>query len=344
MVSIKNLTKTYSSGAGKIEALQGVSLDVETSEIYGIMGTSGAGKSTLVRCINLLERPDSGEVLVDGVDLTRLQEKELRQERQKIGMIFQHFNLLQSMTVFENVAFPLEHARPKAKRIAEKVLELLETVGLDGKAKAYPSQLSGGEKQRVGIARALASDPELLLSDEATSALDPETTQAILDLLRDLNRKLGLTIILITHEMAVIKEICSKVAVLERGRIIERGETLELFSNPEQELTRRFVANVFQTDKARRLLKDEQVASLIGKNGIAARLLFTGPTANRAYISELSRRFNIDVNVFFGNIEIIQDSPIGSLYAVLNGEERDLAAATAYLESQRVRVQRLEAV
>lgn len=342
MIDIRNVTKTYRTKTGSVEALRGVSLSVERAEIYGIIGTSGAGKSTLVRCINLLERPDSGEVFFDGKDMTRLPEKELRQERQKIGMIFQHFNLLRSMTVFENVAFPLVHNHFPKEEIRGKVLGLLDTVGLTAKAEAYPSQLSGGEKQRVGIARALASDPEALLSDEATSALDPETTRSILRLLRDLNEKLGLTIVLITHEMAVIKETCAKVAVIEKGLIIERGDTLEIFSRPRQESTRRFIADVFQADKARELLKDEKIASLLGRNGRVAHLVFTGPTANRAYISELSRSFNVDVNVFFGNIEIIQDSPIGSLYAVLNGEAADIAAATEYLESQKVQVQGLE--
>jgi D-methionine transport system ATP-binding protein len=342
MIRLDNIIKTYDSGGGKVEALKGVSLEIVTAEIYGIIGSSGAGKSTLVRCINLLERPDSGRVFINDTDLTSLSERELRRERRKIGMIFQHFNLLRSLTVLDNVAFPLEHDRAYKGDRRARARELLDLVGLSAKLNSYPSELSGGEKQRVGIARALASDPEILLSDEATSALDPETTASILSLLAELNKRLGLTIVLITHEMAVIKDIASRVAVIEKGRIIEEGATLDIFASPKEALTRKFIATVFQTDKASELLKDEKIHSLLGKNGRAVRLIFTGPSANKAYISEISRRFHLDVNVFFGNIEIIQSSPIGSLYAVLNGDERDMASATAYLEGERVQVQMLE--
>jgi len=336
LIQLQNIKKNYKIDKGIVEALKGVSLNVEKSDIYGVIGFSGAGKSTLIRCINLLERPDSGKVFVNGEEITASSEKELRQARQKIGMIFQNFNLLRSKTVFQNIAFPLQYSGLSKKTINTKVVELLELVGLTDKSDVYPSQLSGGQKQRVGIARALARDPQVLLSDEATSALDPQSTHSILTLLNDLNKKLGLTIVIITHEMGVIKEICNKVAVIEAGEIVEHGNSIDIFSNPQHPTTQNFIANVFQTEKIHELILDERISSIIKENGIVIRMLFTGNSAYNAYISEVSRKFSIDINIIFGNIEIIQNLPIGSLFAVFNGTSENIRAAINYLKVDKV--------
>lgn len=243
MITISGLTKQYRTAHGLVPALSGIDLRVEKGDIFGIIGQSGAGKSTLIRCLNRLEEPDSGGILLEGRDITRLGKGELREARKKIGMIFQHFNLLDSRTVRDNVAFPLELAGLSKREIGPRVREILELVGLGERELAYQAQLSGGQKQRVGIARALANHPEVLLSDEATSALDPQTTGAILELLADINRKLGLTIILITHEMQVIRQICSKVAVLDQGRIVESGTVEQVFSEPSSSTMRLFLAH-----------------------------------------------------------------------------------------------------
>lgn len=243
MITITKLGKTYKTPQGPLPALRDINLQVEKGDIYGIIGLSGAGKSTLIRCLNRLEEPDTGSITIEGMEITRLGIGELREARKKIGMIFQHFNLLDARTVRANVAFPLELSGYSKRAIAERVAEILELVGLSDKADAYPAQLSGGQKQRVGIARALANRPNVLLSDEATSALDPQTTRNILDLLADINRKLGLTIILITHEMNVIRHICSKVAVLDRGEIVESGPVKQVFSRPASKTMRLFLAH-----------------------------------------------------------------------------------------------------
>ena len=253
MIELRHISKDFGTGEHAVHAVQDVSLTVETGEIFGIIGFSGAGKSTLVRCINLLERPTSGEVLLDGQELTALPPKQLRQTRKKIGMIFQHFNLMPSRTVAGNVAYPLRGSGLSREQIAVKVQSLLELVGIGDKADAFPSQLSGGQKQRVAIARALANDPSVLLCDEATSALDPQTTKAILHLLRDLNAKLGLTIVLITHEMAVVREICHRVAVMEHGRVAEQGEVFNVFVDPRQDITRSFIRTTSNLQKVEEL-------------------------------------------------------------------------------------------
>ena len=242
MIQLSHIEKIYDSPSGPVRALKDISLHKEKGDIYGIIGLSGAGKSTLVRCINLLERPTKGTVVVDGQEITAMSDSQLRAARKNIGMIFQHFNLLSSATVYENVAFPLELAKTNKDVIQKKVTELLELVGLADKADQYPSQLSGGQKQRVGIARALASDPKVLLCDEATSALDPQTTKSILELIKDINAKLKLTVVVITHEMQVIKEICDKVAVIQNGLIAENGPVLDVFINPQQPITKEFIS------------------------------------------------------------------------------------------------------
>jgi D-methionine transport system ATP-binding protein len=251
VIRIENLSKTYITPYSEVKALDGVNLEIEKGDIFGVIGFSGAGKSTLIRCINRLEEPDSGKVIIENTDITNLDKKSLRIARRKIGMIFQQFNLLDSKNIFHNVSFPLEVAGLEEKLIKERVLEILELVNLTDKIKAYPSQLSGGQKQRVGIARALANQPDVLLSDEATSALDPQTTFSILELLKDINGKLGLTIILITHELDVLKHICNNMAVLEHGRIVEQGPVEKFFLNPESNTSKRFV-DILQNFQAKR--------------------------------------------------------------------------------------------
>lgn len=247
MITFENITKTY-GGKTHVQALKGISLTIHDGEIFGIIGKSGAGKSTLVRCINMLEKPTTGKVIIDDKELTAMSDSQLRAERKNIGMIFQHFNLLSSRTVFDNIAFPLELAGASKEVIRSKVDSLLELVGLTDRQFNYPSQLSGGQKQRVGIARALASDPKILLCDEATSALDPQTTKSILELLKDINKRLGITIVIITHEMAVIKEICDRVAVIEGGVIKEQGRVIDVFTNPQSETMKEFVKSVINME------------------------------------------------------------------------------------------------
>ena len=251
MITLTHVSKIFPGGESGVHAVQDVSLHIAPGEIFGIIGYSGAGKSTLVRCINLLERPTQGTVTVDGRELTALSEKELRQERRKIGMIFQQFNLMTARTVAQNVAFPLKDSGLSKEETAAKVTQLLELVGLPDKAGSYPAQLSGGQKQRVAIARALASDPKVLLCDEATSALDPQTTASILRLIRDINRRTGITVVVITHEMAVVKEICHRVAVMEKGRVVETGDVFSLFSAPKEPVTRSFVSTTSNLSKPR---------------------------------------------------------------------------------------------
>lgn len=257
MIQLIDVSKTFTIDKTPIHAVKDVNLTINQGEIFGVIGYSGAGKSTLVRCINLLERPTKGEVLIDGVDLLQLKEKELRLHRQKIGMIFQQFNLFSSRTVFENVAFPLRYRGISKEKIKEKVLSLLDLVGIGDKHRAYPSQLSGGQKQRVAIARALATDPSILLCDEATSALDPQTTKSILKLLRDVNRKLGITIVIITHEMSVIKEICHRVAVMEEGNVVELNDVISIFTNPQAQITKDFINSTSTLDRIDQLIKEE---------------------------------------------------------------------------------------
>lgn len=338
MIDLYHIKKTYHTTQGNVEALKDVSLHVDEAEIFGIIGYSGAGKSTLIRCMNLLERPDYGKIVVLGQDLTSLAEKELCCIRRKIGMIFQHFNLLRTATVFQNVAFPIQHVGLSKNEIRDKVESLLELVGLSEKQKVYPSQLSGGQKQRVAIARALASEPKILLSDEATSALDPQTTYSILSLLDDLNHKLGLTIVMITHQMQVVKEICSKVAVLDDGVIVEEGPAINVFSNPVHPTTKEFVSSLFQYEKMHNMLSKGYLLKELNSNGVLVHLIFTGNSANEAYISQISRLFEINASVVFGNIEIIQSQPIGSLFVIFNGDPVRVQSAFDFLRQKGVNV------
>ena len=336
MIQIKNLSKTFHSGDKEVHALKDVNLTIEDGEIYGIIGYSGSGKSTLIRCINRLEEPDSGEVLVGDVDITKLSERELREKRKKIGIIFQHFNLLKNDTVYKNVARPLIYAGVDKKEIKNRVDKLLDIVGLSDKKKNYPSQLSGGQKQRVAIARALAEEPDILLCDEATSALDPDTTKQIIALLKKLNKELNLTMIVVTHQMEVIRDLCTKVAVLSKGEVVDEGKTLDVFAKSENPVTIQFANGLFQTEEIQEVIKHEKVQKLIEGGGRVYRLLFLGESTGDALISEVSRGFNVNSNIIFGNIVFFQDEPVGSLYVVIQGIDRDIDAAVKYIEGKKV--------
>jgi D-methionine transport system ATP-binding protein len=323
MIEISNIYKTYAGNDLVVDALNGVSLNVASGEIFGVVGPSGAGKSTLIRCVNLLERPTSGTIEVDGQDLTALPAAELRKARQHIGMIFQHFNLLSSRTVAGNIAFPLEITGVGAKEREARTRELLELVGLTEKANAYPAQLSGGQKQRVGIARALATEPKVLLSDEATSALDPQNTTATLELLRDLNHRLGLTILLITHEMNVVRQICDRVAVLQEGRIIEEGTVGELVAKPESLLSKAIFPPID--------------APTVLPGATRAAITFMGNLADQPILTSLVRKFNVDVNILGGSIQNIGGGRVGRLQVELSGDQ--VKQALAYLKEIGLKVE-----
>lgn len=341
MIEIKNLSKIYSTPGQEVLALDDVSLTVKKGEIFGIIGLSGAGKSTLIRCINMLEKPTRGSIAVDGQEITSLGKRELRLARQRIGMIFQQFNLLSSRTVFDNVMFPLEIAKVPRSEATSRAEELLELVGLSGKAGMYPGQLSGGQKQRVGIARALANGPKLLLSDEATSALDPQTTRSILKLLKDINRRLNLTILLITHDMNVIKEVCDRVAVIDNSRIVEVGDVLEVFSNPQTPTSHSFVNAVISKEVPGELLH----SSLEPGGDISTKLIkvsFIGSSAGKPLISSMIRLYKVDVNIIYGNIDRIKDTPFGNLTLELIGNPGLLQEALDYLRSQGLEIEVLK--
>ena len=323
LISINKLKKIFTLEDKAITAVDSISLDIAEGEIFGVIGYSGAGKSTFVRLLNRLEEPTDGTVFIDGKEITKLKGKQLRDARQDIGMIFQHFNLLWSRTVEENISFPLEIAGvPKAER-KERVQELIDLVGLSGREKAYPSQLSGGQKQRVGIARALANKPKLLLCDEATSALDPETTNSILDLLVDINKKFGLTIILITHEMHVIKKVCHRVAVMEDGVIVEQGTVEDIFTNPQQEITKKFITQV-----------EESV-----EEGVQVNLHFGSNDLDVGIITEIAERFAVQLHILEGKVSQVEQGVAGTFTIKLNGEDEEVENAISYLESSSVKVE-----
>ena len=293
MIELKHISKNFGTGQHQVLAVRDVTPSIRTGEIFGIIGFSGAGKSTLVRCINLLERPSSGTVTVDGKELTGLPVGELRQARKKIGMIFQHFNLMPSRTVFSNVAYPLQGSGLSKQEIRAKVRGLLELVGIGDKENAYPSQLSGGQKQRVAIARALANDPSVLLCDEATSALDPQTTKAILQLLKQLNEKLGITMVIITHEMAVVKEICHRIAVMEHGSVVEHGEVFNVFAAPRQEITKSFIHTTSNLQKIEELVAENSPVARLRSGELIVRLSYVRRNVSEPLISTVSQKFNI---------------------------------------------------
>ena len=339
MIELTHISKNFVSGGRTVHAVQDVSLSIGKGEIFGIIGFSGAGKSTLVRCINLLERPTSGSVTVDGKEMTALSARELRQARKKIGMIFQHFNLMPSRTVFGNVAYPLRGSGLSREQIADKVHRLLELVGIGDKAEAYPKQLSGGQKQRVAIARALANDPNVLLCDEATSALDPQTTKAILRLLKNLNEKLGITVVIITHEMAVVKEICDRVAVMEHGRVVEQGEVFNVFADPRQEITRSFIHTTSNLRKIEELIEEDSPVVQLKPGELIVRLSYIQRNVSEPLISTVSRKFDIVLNIIFSDIAIVQNAPIGGTVAIISGERAQITQAIAYLIEKNVGVE-----
>ena len=334
MITLSSVKKSYKSAEGEVTALKGVDLSIERGEIYGIIGLSGAGKSTLIRCINMLERPTEGKVIVDGKDLTTLSEADLRKERKGIGMIFQHFNLLSSATVYDNVAFPLRLSGTDEAQIRTKVEPLLSLVGLAEKAQQYPAQLSGGQKQRVGIARALAAGPKVLLSDEATSALDPQTTKSILQLIADINKKLGLTVVIITHEMQVIKDVCDKVAVIADGVIAEKGSVVDIFTKPQNPITREFVSTLLSNDLPINYREKELLQEPVEGGELLLRLTFLGERADDPVIADVIRRFPIEVSILYGTLDQIQSLPYGRMIVGVKGEQAEIDRALAYLDTR----------
>ncbi|MFD5553187.1 methionine ABC transporter ATP-binding protein [Streptomyces sp. NPDC127068] len=333
MITTQGLTKVYRSRGREVTALDGVDLHVREGEVYGVIGQSGAGKSSLIRCVNLLERPTAGTVTVDGQDLTALAGrgpragKALRDARSRIGMVFQHFNLLSTRTVQDNVELPLEILGVSGKERSRKALELLDLVGLSDKARVYPAQLSGGQKQRVGIARALAGDPKVLLSDEATSALDPETTRSILQLLRDLNRQLGLTVLLITHEMDVVKSICDSAALMEHGQIVESGTVGELLATPGSELA----TALFPVS-----------GDATGPDRTVVDVTFHGEAATQPVISQLSRTYNIDISILGAAMDTVAGKQVGRMRIQLPGRYEDNVVPVGFLREQGLQVDVVE--
>lgn len=338
MIKIDALTKRFPIPGGMTTVLDHVDLSIEKGEIFGVIGRSGAGKSTLVRCVNLLERPTEGKVHVAGRDLTALGERQLRAARRDIGMVFQHFNLLSSRTVRGNIALPLELGGFSTAQIQHRVEELLHLVGLDNRGDHYPAALSGGQKQRVGIARALASKPSVLLCDEATSALDPETTKSILGLLKDINRQLGLTIVLITHEMQVIKEIADRVAVLDLGQVVEQGRVFDVFTAPSHAVTKALVGETLNRDMPESLLLRLADGTPAAEH-LVQRIVFTGAAANDPIISEMVRRFSLSLNILHGHIDYIQGAPYGTLTVEVSGPEPAKQAALDFLRINNLRVE-----
>lgn len=325
MIELKNISKTFTSKSGPITALEDISITIEDGEIFGIIGLSGAGKSTLVRCINLLERPDSGEVVIDGVNLMEVSKKELLAIRQNIGMIFQSFNLLEQRNVLKNVTFPLEVAGWDKEKAKERALELLEIVGLSDRALSYPSQLSGGQKQRVAIARALATNPKYILCDEATSALDPNTTSSILELLRHINKTMGVTVIIITHEMDVIERICHRVAVLDKSHVAEMGYVTDVFTDP-------------QSDIARELVLPKILSALNQTTGYALRLVFNGESSEKPIVSSLVTECSAPVSILFADIKELDGKNYGQMLIVLPRDATEaLEKVSDWLTKNRVK-------
>lgn len=343
MIQLQNVSKTFGTASGDVHAVKNVNIDIKSGDIFGIIGFSGAGKSTLVRCINLLERPTSGSVIIGHQDIMKLSEKELRSVRKKIGMIFQHFNLMRSRNVYQNIAFPLKGSGLSKSKQHKKILDLLDLVDLADKKDAYPSQLSGGQKQRVAIARALANDPEVLLCDEATSALDPQTTKSILKLLRRVNEKLKLTIVLITHEMAVVKEICDRVAVMEKGHVVEEGSIVSIFSKPQAQVTKDFIATTGNISRIYEMIHEDSALTQVKEGQRLVKLNYDAVNTSKALISEISRLFYVDTNIIFGNVEIIKDSPLGDLVVILSGKKEQIDNAIAYLKEHKVKVEVMKA-
>ena len=339
MIRLENVSKTFTDSNKEVHAVNNVSLTINDGDIFGIIGFSGAGKSTLVRCINLLEKPTDGKVFVDDAEITVLSGKELRKARKKIGMIFQHFNLMPSRTIFGNVAYPLRGSGLSKEEIKEKVHHLLELVGISEKENAFPSQLSGGQKQRVAIARALANDPNILLCDEATSALDPQTTKSILKLLQQLNQTLGITVVVITHEMAVVKEICNRVAVMDHGDVVEEGEVFHVFASPKESLTRSFIKTISNLQKIEELIAADSPVVATKKGELIVRLSYVEKNTSEPLISTVTQKFGIILKIVFADVEIVQNAPIGGTVAIVSGEGSRIDEALQYLRDKNVGVE-----
>lgn len=333
MISFKNITKTFKTKNTVVHALEDINLEVARGDIYGVIGFSGAGKSTLIRMVNALEKPDRGSVVVNGKDIADLERKELRSFRKNIGMIFQHFNLLESRTVAQNIALPLQLSRWPKQKIQQRVEELLQFVELADKASSYPKELSGGQKQRVGIARALALNPEILLCDEATSALDPRTTDSILELLKKVNRQLNVTILMITHQMNVISEVCNKVAVLEKGKLVESGSVIDVFGNPQKETTRGFIKTVINDQLPKRVV--EYLKSYEGPQKVV-RLRFDGKNADEPVMSLAIKETGVNISILYGTVTELEESIIGFQTVQITGTEQQLAAAEEFFKAHNV--------
>jgi len=332
MVDIQNLSKCFKVENEDLWAIKNVSMHINKGEIFGIIGLSGAGKSTLIRCLNRLEEPTEGRIIIDGTDITLLDKKELRAKRKNMGMIFQHFNLLMQKTTYENIALPLELAGENKREIESRVNSLLKYVGLEDKRNAYPSQLSGGQKQRVAIARALANNPKILLSDEATSALDPQTTKSILDLLSRIRDEFGLTIIMITHQIEVVKDICDRVAIMENGEIVEINTVEELFKRPRSKTARAFI-NSLRSDIQEEFIKPAEL------KGHIVRLSFWGDIVKKPVVSQMIKRFDISVNILSGNISQLMGTNAGHLIIELTGSDEEIRKAIDYLKAHDVDVE-----
>ncbi len=339
IIEFKELNKSFDLKTRRVEAVKNVSLNIEEGEIYGIIGFSGAGKSTLVRCINLLERPTSGSVIVDGVEMTTLNNKELRRERKKIGMIFQQFNLMPSRTVLENVTLALHGSGLSKATARAKAEKLLEYVDLSERTHSYPSQLSGGQKQRVAIARALANDPKVLLCDEATSALDPQTTRSILDLLRKLNQQLKITVVVITHEMNVIKRICDHVAVMENGEVVEEGDVFSVFTSPKRQITKDFISTTSNLSEVYRLVEDNDELVALNPGEVLAMLKFRSGTVSEPLISSVSKHFDVVFNILFGDLDIISGAPLGGTAGIFSGNSKNISEALQFLRDRDISVE-----
>ena len=339
MIVLKDINKTFKLKDKEVTAVRDVNLTIEDKEIYGIIGFSGAGKSTLVHCINLLERPTSGRVIVGGVDMLTLSPKELREQRKKIGMIFQQFNLMPSRTVAQNIALPIENSGLSKEEIAQKVNKLLAFVELEDRAAAYPSQLSGGQKQRVAIARALATDPEILLCDEATSALDPQTTKSILRLLNRLNTELGITVVVITHEMDVIKKLCHRVAIMEHGRVVEENTVYSLFAQPVQPITKSFINTTSNLAEIYQLIEDKAEIAELSADEQLVKMRYQETTVSEPLISYISKKFDVTVNILFSDVELVEGLPLGGTVAILKGARNQLREALDYVSGRNVTVE-----
>ncbi|WP_125604624.1 methionine ABC transporter ATP-binding protein [Lapidilactobacillus bayanensis] len=340
IIELKNIDVVFKEPEREVHAVDNVQLSINKGDIFGIVGYSGAGKSTLVRVINLLQRPTNQDavVRVSGSDMLQLKAKELQAKRRNIGMIFQHFNLMTSLTIADNVDFALKKSGLNKDDRRKRVTELLELVGLVDKSHDYPNQLSGGQKQRVGIARALANRPDILISDEATSALDPKTTESILDLLADLNRKLGLTIVLITHEMDAVKQICNRVAVMDAGKLIEEGDLLQVFSQPRAELTKDFIDTTTHIQSSLEVVEKQAIVQNLKPGEVLVQLGYVGESTDQPLITTLYKQFNVSANILFGNLEILQDTPVGNLLVVLSGTPKETQKALVFMQESDVQV------